>query len=455
MRRRLLAGFLLFAVIATALLVVPIGVTLQAHESSNTVHVLKRDTGALAVLLTDALNHDSVSRAIQLTQSYALATGRQVMVVANGGVLFASARRQTHDRRLIAIAEATGALGKSGTSRSANGEGSQYYVAAELTHVSTYHHAVLVVTSPVKITNDRIHEEWRDLVLYGLLVLVLACFFGIVISGSLVRPLRRIGRDVEAVGNGELDVRVDETTGPSELRALARVINATSARLITLLESQRAFVQDASHQLRTPLTSLQLHLENLRVAEGVTNENDLNNVLAEMNRLSRMVDSLLALARNESKTPVLVAVDVRELVAERAEVWRALAAEMELEMVIDAPAGLWALAVEDVLEQVLDNLLSNAFDATPAGGRVKIESFAAADHVEIHVIDNGPGLGPVEREMALRRFWRGRENHSEGTGLGLSIVVQLVQLSGGSIELRDAEGGGLDAAITLRRATNA
>jgi two-component system OmpR family sensor kinase len=325
-------------------------------------------------------------------------------------------------------------------------------VAAQLTHVTTFQNAVLVVTSPVKVTNDRIHEEWKDLVLYGLVVLVLAFFFGIAISGSLVRPLRRIGRDVEAVGNGELDVRVDETTGPNELRALARVINATSARLITLLESQRAFVEDASHQLRTPLTSLQLHLENLQVAEGVSNENDLNNVLAEMNRLSRLVDSLLALARNESKTPVLVPIDVRELVVERAEVWRALAAEMDLEIVIDAPGGLRALAVEDVLEQVLDNLLSNAFDATPTGGRVKIESSAADDHIEIHVIDNGPGLGPAEREMALRRFWRGRENQSQGTGLGLSIVAQLVQLSSGSIELREANGGGLDAVIALRRA---
>jgi signal transduction histidine kinase len=452
MRRRLLAGFLLFAVIATALLVVPIGVTLQAHDSSNTLRVLRRDTGALSALLTDALNHDSVSRAIQLSQSYALATGRQVMVVANSRVVLDSDPRESSDRRLIAIADATGAVGKSGTSRATSHESSQYYAAVQLTHVTTFQNAVLVVTSPVKVTNDKIHEEWRDLVLYGLLVLVLAFFFGIVISGSLVRPLRRIGRDVEAVGNGELDVRVDETTGPNELRALARVINATSARLITLLESQRAFVEDASHQLRTPLTSLQLHLENLQVAESVSNENDLNNVLAEMNRLSRLVDSLLALARNESKTPVLVAVDVRELVAERAEVWRALAAEMDLEIVIDAPGELRALAVEDVLEQVLDNLLSNAFDATPAGGRVKIESFAADNHIEIHVIDNGPGLSPAEREMALRRFWRGRENQSEGTGLGLSIVAQLVQLSSGSIELREAKGGGLDAAITLRRA---
>jgi two-component system OmpR family sensor kinase len=451
MRRRLLAGFLLFAVVATALLVVPIGVTFQAHESSNTLRVLKRDTGALSVLLSDALNHDNVSRAIQLSQSYAFATGRQVLVVASDGVVLASSRRQSRDKRLIAIADSTGASGESGTSRATSRDSSQYYVSRRLTHVTTSHDAVLVVTSPVKVTNDRIHEEWKDLVLYGILMLVLACFFGVVISGSLVRPLRRIGRDVEAVGNGELDVRVDETTGPSELRALARVINATSARLITLLESQRAFVEDASHQLRTPLTSLQLHLENLQVAEGVSNENDLNNVLAEMNRLSRMVDSLLALARNEAKTPVLVEVDVRDLVVERADVWRALAAEMDLELVIDAPGGLRALAVEDVLEQVLDNLLSNAFDATPAGGRVQIETLATDDHVEIHVIDNGPGLGPSEREMALRRFWRGRENQSEGTGLGLSIVAQLIQLSSGSIELRDAVGGGLDATITLRR----
>jgi signal transduction histidine kinase len=452
MRRRLLAGFLLFAVIATALLVVPIGVTLQAHESSNTLRVLRRDTGALSVLLTDALNHDGVKRAVQLSQSYALATGRQVLVVANSRVVLDSDARESSDQTLIAIANATGAAGKSGTARATSQESSQYYVATDLTRVTTFHNAVLVVTSPVKVTNDKIHGEWKDLMLYGLLVLVLACFFGIAISGSLVRPLRRIGRDVEAVGNGELDVRVDETTGPGELRALARVINATSARLITLLESQRAFVEDASHQLRTPLTSLQLHLENLQGAEGVSNENDLNNVLAEMNRLSRMVDSLLALARNESKTPILILVDVRELVIERADVWRALGAEMDLEIAIDVPGELRALAVEGVLEQVLDNLLSNAFDATPAGGRVEIEAHAADDHIEIHVVDNGPGLSSVEREMALHRFWRGRENQSEGTGLGLSIVAQLVQLSGGSIELRDAKGGGLDATIILRRA---
>jgi signal transduction histidine kinase len=447
MRRRLLAGFVLFAVLATALLVVPIGVTLEVHEGSNTLHGLRRDVRALSVLMTDALNHDDVKRAVVLTRSYTQTTGRQVLVVATSGVILSSTK--DYHAQLISIADATGFAGKSGTSLDDDQDGPQYYAAVQLRGVRRFDHAVLLMTSPVRVANNRIHDEWRDLVLYGLLMLALACGFGVVISGSLVRPLRRIAHDVEAVGHGELDVRVDETTGPPELRTLARAINATSARLITLLESQRAFVEDASHQLRTPLTSLQLHLENLQAVVGTSNEADLNYVLAEMNRLSRMVDSLLALARNESKSPVLVSIDVHDIVVERAEVWRALAAEVDLELVVDAPETLRALAVEDVLEQVLDNLLSNAFDATPRGGKVEIRARETDLKVQIDVIDSGPGLGPAEREMAVRRFWRGRKNQSEGTGLGLAIVAQLTKLSGGSIELREAEGGGLDARVTL------
>lgn len=451
MRRRLLAGFVLFAVFATALLVVPIGVTLQVHEGTNTLHALERDVDALSVLMTDALNHGDVARAIHLTRLYTHSTGREVLVVADGSVIMSSGHDSSSDARLIGIATATGPNGKSGTSRGTRSNDAQYYVAQELPRVQGFSHVALVMTTPVQVANHRVHEEWRDLILYGLLMLALAVCFGIVISGSLVRPLRKIGRDVEAVGHGDLEVRVDETLGPKELQTLARAINSTQTRLIALLESQRAFVEDASHQLRTPLTSLQLHLENLQAAVGSTNEGDLNYVLGEMNRLTRIVDSLLALARNEAKAPALVTIEVHDIVVERAEVWRALAGEMDLELVVEVVDALTAMAVEDVLEQVLDNLLSNAFDVTPRGGRVRITAQEFDDRVELHVIDNGPGLGPVEREMALRRFWRGRDNQSEGTGLGLAIVAQLLSLSGGSIELREADGGGLDATVTLRR----
>ena len=103
MRRRLLAGFVLFAVLATALLVVPIGVTLQVHEGSNTLHGLRRDVRALSVLMTDALNHNDIARAVVLTHSYTETTGRQVLVVATSGVILSSTKdyhaRLHFDRR--------------------------------------------------------------------------------------------------------------------------------------------------------------------------------------------------------------------------------------------------------------------------------------------------------------------------------------------------------------------
>jgi len=455
-RARLLIGFVLFAFIATAILVIPIGLTLEAHESANALRVIRRDTRALAVLLTDALNHSDLQRAVELSDEYAASTGRQVMVVDKAGVLLASRASQGHDRKLLRIVRSVHHLDLSGISPNTAVEGAQYYVAVPLDHVISDHppvsHVVLVVTSPVKSVNDRIRNDWKNLGLYGLVMLLLACLFGFIISGSLVRPLRQISRAVEAVGSGSLEVRAPESAGPRELRVLAQVINSTSARLITLLEAQRTFVEDASHQLRTPLTSLQLHLENLR-SGAVGDTSDLDNVLVEMNRLSRMVESLLALARNEARSSVLVPIDVRELVDERAEVWRPLAGELDIALEVSADKGLVAFAVEDALEQILDNLLANAFDAIPEGGRVRLDAKASDGRVELHVIDNGPGLDESEREFALHRFWRGRGQSGEGTGLGLAIVDQLVQLSGGSVELREAVGGGLDATIVLRRLT--
>jgi signal transduction histidine kinase len=371
-------------------------------------------------------------------------------VVDTNTVLVASEARQAHDAQLIKIAESLRHQRASGISPGNAVEGAQYYVAVRLTQYAYAGPVVLVVTAPVRTVNDRIRSDWRDLALYGLLMLVLACLFGVIMSGSLVRPLRKISRAVEAVGSGALDVRAPETIGPRELRVLAQIINSTSARLITLLEAQRAFVEDASHQLRTPLTSLQLHLENLQRGKGSTSDVDLTNVLAEMERLNRLVTSLLALARNESRTSILIPVDLHALLNERAEVWGPLASELELTLRVDVEPSLIALAVEDALEQILDNLLANAFDATPEGGLIRLEAMRVEERIELHVIDNGPGLSAEERANALRRFWRGRHNASEGTGLGLAIVEQLVQLSGGSIELNDARGGGLDAQITLR-----
>jgi signal transduction histidine kinase len=115
------------------------------------------------------------------------------------------------------------------------------------------------------------------------------------------------------------------------------------------------------------------------------------------------------------------------------------------------PAELRALATPGALEQVLDNLVSNAIAVSPRGSTIAVEAHADADGIELHVVDQGPGMTAEQRARAFDRFWRAGPPGS-GTGLGLAIVHRLVSADGGTIELREPPGGGLDAAIRLRAA---
>ncbi|MHB1251156.1 MAG: sensor histidine kinase [Acidimicrobiales bacterium] len=454
MRSRLLVGFILFAVLATALLLVPIGFTLDAHENANTLSALRRDTNALATILSNDIARNNLVQAKKLAKSYAHSTGRQILVLDSAGILFASKAKQATDQSLLAIANEVGTTQLFGVTTGSLLESPQYYVAMSLSHATNPNRSIddvkLIVTFPVKVVTKVIRSDWRNLALVGFLMLAVACLLGVAISSSLVRPLRKIGRAVDAIGNGELDVRVPDSEGPTELRRLAQAINATTARLITLLEAQRTFVEDASHQLRTPLTALQLHLENFQTADAVSSSADVTSVLSEVGRLNRLVDSLLALARNESRSPVLEALRVHDLVVDRVEYWRPYADEHGLDLESAVPNEVSVVAVGGALEQILDNLLSNAFDATSRGGKIRVTVLREASKVELHVIDTGVGLTREEREFAVRRFWRGRHADHEGSGLGLAIVDQLVRLSGGSFELRKASGGGIDATVVLR-----
>jgi len=456
MRNRLLLGFILFAFIAMTLLIVPIGFTLDAHENASTLSALKRDTKALSSLLTNDISRNRLVEAVKLARSYARTTGRQVLVIQGTTTLISSNSHHVVDKELAHIAQTVHSSQLSGVIPGSSAEGPRYYVALPLrddhSAIRSLEGAVLIVTDPVAVVTKIIHSNWRNLGLFGILMLLLACAFGLFISNSLTRPLRRIVTAVDAIGKGQLGVRAPVTIGPPELRRLAETINATSSRLIDLLAVQKTFVEDASHQLRTPLTALQLHLENLQHGEERPAPEEFALVLTEVGRLNRLVESLLELARNESRPPILAAVDLSDVAQSRVAFWRPLAVEHGLDLTVTAPSGIRVLAIAGVLEQVFDNLLSNAFDATHAGGRILVVVSKMDAHAEFHVIDTGVGLDATNRELAIRRFWRSRNNDGEGSGLGLAIVDQLVRLSGGSIELREAPGGGIDATVFLRLA---
>jgi signal transduction histidine kinase len=205
-------------------------------------------------------------------------------------------------------------------------------------------------------------------------------------------------------------------------------------------------IADVSHQLRTPLAALRLRLDLLAADADDRTAAELGGALGELARLSRLVDGLLAVARAENVVPRPVPVGVREVITERVDAWVPVAAERGVPIDTVVPRRLNALLGEGYLEQILDNLLANALDATGAGHRVIVSAMATAEGIRVTVADDGPGMSQAERDRAFHRFASGS---SSGTGLGLAIVHRLVSSSGGTARLAETDGGGLTVILDL------
>jgi signal transduction histidine kinase len=265
-----------------------------------------------------------------------------------------------------------------------------------------------------------------------------------------VAPLLALERAAWRAGEGDLAVRADERSGPPEVRSLASEFNVMVREIETLLRAQEAFVADASHQLRTPLTALRLRLENLARDVAPPGQRDLDGALAEVERLGRLVEGLLVLARTDATGAASAAVELAPLVQDRADAWEAFAGERGVVLHVDVPAGERAYVNPERLDQVLDNLIANALEVSPDGSALRLW----VRDGELHVVDEGPGLTDEQRGRAFDRFWRGADrgdgSGQGGSGLGLAIVDRLVRADGGEVELRRADSGGVDAVIRLR-----
>jgi signal transduction histidine kinase len=159
----------------------------------------------------------------------------------------------------------------------------------------------------------------------------------------------------------------------------------------------------------------------------------------------------LAVARAENTQPAPVTVDLAQLVRERVAIWSPLAQERQIQLLTSAGQANVA-ATPGHLEQVLDNLLANALDVTPGQGQITVSTRQHHDRVRLEVIDSGPGMTPVQRAQAFRRFWTQpadspSRDSSSSSGLGLAIVHRLITVDGGTIELTNMPGLGLAVQI--------
>ncbi len=453
MTNRLLLGFLAVTVVVLAVLEIPLGITYARNERQDLTLKVERDAVTLATLAADVLEPDGETRlrALErLADGYAAETGGRVVVVnARGRAVVDTSPEFGEGRDFSTRPEMALALGgevATGVRDSETLGQTLLYVAVPAVSGGSVLGAVRI-TYPTSAVDERVRRYWLILLAIAGVVVAAAAVAGLLLARWITSPLRTVERVAAAVGRGELDARAP-AAGPPEVRDLARVFNETAAKLQTLLHSQEQFVADASHQLRTPLTALRLRLENLEADAGPATRESLAGALAEVERLSALVEGLLALARSDASDARAEPIDLAEIAATRADAWSALADERGVRLETASAGETVARAAPDRVEQVLDNLLSNALEVSPPGSTIRLAAARDGSRVELHVVDEGPGLTPEQRERAFDRFWRGGSSEG-GSGLGLAIVARLVAADGGDVELRAAVPRGIDAVVRL------
>ena len=271
----------------------------------------------------------------------------------------------------------------------------------------------------------------------------------------LLKPIDDLDEATRAVSGGSLDTRVCTAAGPEELRRLGESFNQMADTITSMLESQRTFVAYASHQVRNPLAALRLRVAGLTRHLGPEGMEDHRLALDEVDRLTRICDSLLTLARTEDSEHSVVCEDVREVVDDRVRAWSPIAERARAVLVGEGASNVSVRCVEGTLDQALDVLIDNALKFGGSGVRIVVrvrEPVIEPDgdgHLDVHVVDDGPGLPAGRLEQATRPFWRDGGGGEGGSGLGLSIVVTLLELQGAGLTLRPAPSHGIDARIRL------
>jgi signal transduction histidine kinase len=304
------------------------------------------------------------------------------------------------------------------------------------------------VRGAVRITQDvgavtrATRRSTIGLIAIGLMVLILGLAAGAVIARQIAGPVRRLDLAARRVADGDLSTRA-RVEGSAEQQRLARSFNDMTARVERLVGSQREFVADASHQLRTPLSGLRLRLEEARAAAAEPEAHEeIDAGLAELDRLSDMVSGLLALSQAGEADAPLEPVDLA--VAARAAVARWDGAE-GARVDTDADGPVPARAPSGELDRALDALIENAIRY--GGGAVDVHARAGA----LEVRDHGPGLTPDELDAVFERFHRGSAGRdgTPGTGLGLAIARELARRWGGDVTLANHPQGGAVATLAV------
>lgn len=442
-------------VLAVVALLVPLGISLRDRVDAEIRLEARAEAQVVASRAVTLLNPPRAGRLSSLTESAAKAVGGRVLIVDRSG-------------EVLADSEYSAAVGSSFASRAEIATALKGKATQERRYSSTLEAEILAtavpiytgagakpggavrITQSVNAVNDAIRRSWLGLTLLGLVVIALGLAAGAIIAGRITRPIVRLDRAAGRVAQGDLTV-VAKLEGSREQRALAESFNAMTERVNVLLEGQREFVADASHQMRTPLTGMRLRLEEARAQAGDPQQREeLDEAIAEVDRLTVIVGQLLELSQAGEAPPPSSATDSAAALAAALDRWAASAAEAGCDLRVGESSSCEIACHRSDVDRILDALIENAIAYAP-GTEIVLSSAGAT----LLVSDRGPGLSGESGESLFERFRRGAAGRSgpPGTGLGLSIVRELARRWGGDVTINEREGGGAQLAASFPQAT--
>ncbi len=314
---------------------------------------------------------------------------------------------------------------------------------------------VLVYISQVQ----EIYESLRDIqvkIMSWMVIVALAVLLvNMLVLRTITRPIGELNEGISRMGKGDLSARVS-VRGKNEFSDLAKAFNSMSERLEQLDNSRNQFVSNASHELKTPLSTMKILIETLLYQDpmdtGMTKE-FLNDINQEIDRLSRIVSDLLTLVNIDDGIKLnLEELDIGALLQDQVKRLTPLARENGIELDCSVKDSLEVNGDTLKLQQVVYNIIDNAIKYTPRGGEVHCTLARSGKTAVIRVADTGVGIPEADLPHIFDRFYRvdkARSRETGGTGLGLSIVRQFVLLHGGSIEAKSTLGKGSTFIIEL------
>ncbi|QVQ50066.1 HAMP domain-containing histidine kinase [Spiractinospora alimapuensis] len=451
MRRRLVTVYLSLLVTACLGLAFPLCTAIASGNTGDMVIDRSNDTVRFASLAGPALESgETEALGAELDAYYALYDIRAWVFDRHGGVVVSSG---VSAGTTVSGEELRAALAGN---RSAGADtlwpwDTQALVVVEPVVRSGEVIGAVATESPTDALRWSTMWQWGVVLGSVLLVLTVGTLALNPLARWVLRPVHDLDTATRRISDGELTARVPAEAGPPELRRLSESFNRMADTITTLLSRQRTFVSYAGHQIRNPLAALRLRVDGLAAHLNSAGAADHALTLDEVDRLARICDTLLQLARTGPGRERAVDLDVREVADARVAAWLPIAERSGMDLrrcgAHHAPVRL----PDGILDQALDVLIDNALKFGGAGVQVAVHVYPPRDgKVRVHVVDNGPGLAPEQLEKAAAPFWRSPDSAgAAGVGLGLSIVATLLETYDGELRLDSADPHGIDARIQV------